>query len=128
MMQVEAALAMSDFGIVLELGQTRLHDRASALLADPSRLIVYGASTPAGDTTRSDFILNQLTSTSYSYSSASGVGSATSPYKGTLLGFTQQFTSVITDKVPSWPGGKYDAARNKGWYEKVATNIDPNAK
>jgi len=40
----------------------------------------------------------------------------------------QQFTSVITDKVPSWPGGKYDAARNKGWYEKVATNIDPNAK
>lgn len=31
----KAALAMSDFGIVLELGQTRLHDRASALLADP---------------------------------------------------------------------------------------------
>lgn len=66
----------------------------SALLADPSRLIVYGASTSAGDTTRSDFILKQLTSTSYSYSSSTGIGSATSPYKGTLLGFTQQFTSM----------------------------------
>jgi branched-chain amino acid transport system ATP-binding protein len=31
----KAALAMSDFGLVLELGQTRLQDRASALLADP---------------------------------------------------------------------------------------------
>ena len=31
----KAALAMSDYGLVLELGQTRMHDRASALLADP---------------------------------------------------------------------------------------------
>lgn len=31
----KAALAMSDDGLVLELGQTRMHDRASALLADP---------------------------------------------------------------------------------------------
>ena len=30
-----AALAMSDFGLVLELGQTRMHDRADALLSDP---------------------------------------------------------------------------------------------
>ncbi len=35
----------------------------------------------------------------------------------------QQFNSVITDNVPTWPGGKWDAERNKGWYEKVATNI-----
>ena len=31
----KAALAMSDYGLVLELGQTRMHDRASTLLADP---------------------------------------------------------------------------------------------
>lgn len=37
----------------------------------------------------------------------------------------QQYNSVVTDKVPSWPGGKWDAERNKGWYEKVATNIKP---
>lgn len=35
----------------------------------------------------------------------------------------QQYTSVITTNVPIWPGGKWDAERNKGWYEKVATNI-----
>ncbi len=31
----KAALAMSDYGIVLELGQTRMHDKASNLLVDP---------------------------------------------------------------------------------------------
>ena len=31
----KAALAMSDFGLVLELGQTRMHDKASRLLKDP---------------------------------------------------------------------------------------------
>ena len=41
----KAALAMSDYGLVLELGQTRLHDRAEALLADPrvGRLFLGGA-------------------------------------------------------------------------------------
>ncbi len=37
-----------------------------------------------------------------------------------------QFNSVITENVPFWPGGAYGAARNKGWYEKVATNIKPD--
>lgn len=31
----KAALAMSDYGIVLELGQTRMHDKASELLNNP---------------------------------------------------------------------------------------------
>ncbi|MCP1198335.1 ABC transporter ATP-binding protein [Notoacmeibacter sp. MSK16QG-6] len=31
----KAALAMSDYGIVLELGQTRMHDKADILLNDP---------------------------------------------------------------------------------------------
>ncbi|MBX5009294.1 ABC transporter ATP-binding protein [Rhizobium lentis] len=31
----KSALAMSDYGLVLELGQTRMHDKATALLADP---------------------------------------------------------------------------------------------
>ncbi len=30
-----AALAISDYGLVLELGQTRMHDRAETILADP---------------------------------------------------------------------------------------------
>jgi branched-chain amino acid transport system ATP-binding protein len=41
----KAALAMSDYGLVLELGQTRLHDRADNLLADPrvGRLFLGGS-------------------------------------------------------------------------------------
>jgi flagellar hook-associated protein 1 FlgK len=68
----------------------------AGLLADSSRLIAYSTSpaTPAGDTTRSDFILSQLTSSTYSYSAATGVGSNASPYKGTLLSYTQQFTNM----------------------------------
>lgn len=68
----------------------------TALIGDPSRLIVYSTSpqTPAGDTTRSDFILSQLTAGSFYYSPQTGIGSTTSPFKGTLLDFTQQFTSA----------------------------------
>jgi len=39
----------------------------------------------------------------------------------------EQFNSVITDNVPLWPGGDYDPPRIQGWYENVATNIDPNS-
>jgi len=41
----KVALAMSDFGIVLELGQTRMHDRAQALLDNPKvgQLFLGGA-------------------------------------------------------------------------------------
>jgi branched-chain amino acid transport system ATP-binding protein len=40
----KAALAMSDYGLVLELGQARMHDRADKLLADPrvGRLFLGG--------------------------------------------------------------------------------------
>lgn len=70
-----------------------------ALLADPSRLIVYSTSpqTASGDTTRSDYILSQLTNASYTYSPQTGIGTAASPFKGTLLSFTQQFTSMQGD-------------------------------
>jgi flagellar hook-associated protein 1 FlgK len=61
---------------------------------DPSKLVLMSASTAAGDTTRPDFIYQQLTSGSYYYSPKSGLGTANSPFKGTLLNFTQQFTSA----------------------------------
>lgn len=38
-----------------------------------------------------------------------------------------QFTDVITDTVPTWPGGDYGAAMVEGWYNNVATNIDRNS-
>jgi flagellar hook-associated protein 1 FlgK len=68
----------------------------SALLGDPSKLTVYNTSptTPAGDTTRADFIYLQLTSGSFTYSSQAGLGSAATPFKGTIPGFMQQFLSL----------------------------------
>jgi putative spermidine/putrescine transport system substrate-binding protein len=35
----------------------------------------------------------------------------------------QQYNSVIAKSVPNWPGGKWGAELNKGWYDNVATNI-----
>jgi flagellar hook-associated protein 1 FlgK len=61
---------------------------------DPSKLVLMSSSTAAGDTTRPDFIYQQLTSGSYYYSPKSGLGTTNSPFKGTLLNFTQQFTSA----------------------------------
>jgi flagellar hook-associated protein 1 len=66
----------------------------NALVADPSNLVLYSATTAAGDTTRSDFVLSQLTTARFQYSPASGVGSASAPFKGTLLSYMQQFISA----------------------------------
>jgi flagellar hook-associated protein 1 FlgK len=67
----------------------------AALLADPSKLTVYNTSplTNAGDTTRSDFLYSQLTSGTFTYSPQTGLGTAASPFKGTLTSFMQQFLS-----------------------------------
>jgi flagellar hook-associated protein 1 len=67
----------------------------SALLSNPQDLSVYSTSpvTPAGDTTRSDFLYSQLTSGSFSYSPQTGLGSSSSPFTGTITNYMQQFLS-----------------------------------
>jgi flagellar hook-associated protein 1 FlgK len=67
----------------------------AALVADPSRLTVYSTSplTQAGDTTRSDFMYSQLTTGTFAYSPQTGLGTAATPFKGTLTAFMQQFLS-----------------------------------
>lgn len=69
----------------------------NALISDPSRLVVYSTSPPtaAGDTARSDFILSQLTTSSYNYvAGQTGIGSTIAPFKGTLTSYIQQFASI----------------------------------
>lgn len=53
----------------------------TSLAADPTRLSVYSTSpvTPAGDTTRSDYLYSQLTTAVFSYSPQTGLGSASQP-------------------------------------------------
>jgi flagellar hook-associated protein 1 len=70
-----------------------------ALIADPSRLVIYNTNpmTPSGDTTRSDFILSQLNNSTQMYSADTGVGSAKTPFKGTIVSYMQQFTAMQGD-------------------------------
>ena len=84
----------------------------TALLGDPSRTIVYSTNplTAAGDTTRSDFILTQLSTGSYRYSPQTGIGTTGAPFTGTLTNFAKQFisqqgeTAINTDHVARGPG------------------------
>ncbi len=38
----------------------------------------------------------------------------------------QEFNSVVTDTVPIFPGGEWDAAMVDGWYSRVATGLSPD--
>jgi len=68
----------------------------SSLVTDPTRLSVYSTSpvTPAGDTTRSDYLYSQLTTAVYSYSPQTGLGSSSQPFTGNISNYLQQFLSV----------------------------------
>ena len=55
----------------------------------------------AGDTTRSDFLYTQLTSGLFSYSPQTGLGSRTSPLKGTLPNYIQQFLNLQANAADS---------------------------
>src|SRR4029077_7773569 len=88
------------------LQQTGLAGRISvnsALVSDPSKFVVYNTSplTTAGDTTRSDFLYSQLTSGLFTYSPQTGLGSRTSPLKGTLPNYLQQFLSLQSNAAAS---------------------------
>lgn len=65
-----------------------------ALLADPSRLVAYQSGTATGDPLRPNFILDRITNGSQTYAPQSGVGSATSPFSGSLSSFLRQVISV----------------------------------
>jgi flagellar hook-associated protein 1 FlgK len=64
-----------------------------ALVASPGSLIAYASTTTAGDSTRPNFLLNQLSDASPTYSPATGIGSAQAPYSGTLSDYISQVIS-----------------------------------
>jgi flagellar hook-associated protein 1 FlgK len=67
-----------------------------ALLANPSRLVVYSTSpqTDSADGLRPNFIFNQLTQASLSFSPESGIGSTATPYTGPISSFMRQMLSI----------------------------------
>jgi flagellar hook-associated protein 1 FlgK len=75
----------------------------AALVADPSKLTVYNTSplTNAGDTTRPDYLYSKLTTGTFTYSPQTGLGTAATPFKGTLSGYMQQFLSLQSNASTS---------------------------
>jgi len=64
-----------------------------ALVASPSNLVAYAANTASGDSTRPNFILNQLTNAALTYSPSTGIGSTSTPFSGTLTDYMSQIVS-----------------------------------
>jgi flagellar hook-associated protein 1 len=64
-----------------------------ALVSSSASLVAYSATTASGDATRPNFILSQMTNASVSFSPATGVGSTTQPYTGTLTDYLSQVVS-----------------------------------
>jgi flagellar hook-associated protein 1 FlgK len=66
-----------------------------ALLADPSRLVVYQTSplTAAADPTRPNFLLNRLTNGILDFDPRAGVGTASAPFSGSLQSYMRQMIS-----------------------------------
>jgi flagellar hook-associated protein 1 FlgK len=83
------AAGSQDIGLAGRIGVN------SALLANPAALVGYQTSpaTAVGDPTRPNFLLNQLTNATFSYSPTTGIGSVTNPFGGTLSDFMSQVTS-----------------------------------
>lgn len=67
----------------------------SALLADPSRLVVFQTSplTNSGDATRPNFLYDRLTSAILDFTPQSGIGTLEAPFSGSLSSFVRQVMS-----------------------------------
>lgn len=66
----------------------------SALAADPSKLVTYASGVSAGDGTRPDFLLDQLTQATKQFSPATGIGNAETPFTGSITTFLRQVVST----------------------------------
>jgi flagellar hook-associated protein 1 FlgK len=86
----------------------------STLLGDPSKLVLYAPGTATGDPTRPNFIYNQLTGASLTFSPQSGLGTASTPFAGSLPAYLQQ--------VLSMQGGAAANAQNLAQGQDVVVN------
>jgi flagellar hook-associated protein 1 FlgK len=65
----------------------------AAVAAAPASLVAYAANTAAGDPTRPNFLLSQLTGATLTYAPTTGIGSAQQPFSGTLSDYMSAFVS-----------------------------------
>jgi flagellar hook-associated protein 1 FlgK len=86
----------------------------SALVADSSKLVVYQTGTAAGDSTRPNFIYQQLAGSALQFSPDTGIGTPSAPFSGTLTTYLRQ--------VISQQGEAADAANNLKQGQDVVLN------
>jgi flagellar hook-associated protein 1 FlgK len=65
----------------------------AALLADPSKLVIYDSNVEAGDATRPEFLYQKIVSGTQAFAPNSGIGLESAPYTGTLGEFLGQVLS-----------------------------------
>lgn len=73
----------------------------SALLADPSKLVLYATGTETGDPTRPNLIFDRLTSAVSAFSPDTGLGNASTPYNGTVGNYLRQVLSMQGEAASS---------------------------
>jgi flagellar hook-associated protein 1 FlgK len=66
----------------------------AAIIADDTSLVIYGAGVQIGDDTRPQALLARLSDSSRTYSAQSGIGSATTPFNGSIDSFARRIVSV----------------------------------
>jgi flagellar hook-associated protein 1 FlgK len=69
----------------------------SALIADPTKLVAYAAGISAGDSTRPNFMYQQLTAAQMTFSPDTGVGGAPDPFSGSITTFLRQAMTQQAD-------------------------------
>ena len=108
-----AARAPADGYVLLMVSAA--HTINPAMASDPSRLVVYQTlptQTPAGDSTRAQLMLDRLTTTSRTFPSSTGIGSAGARYSGSIASFAQ--------RVVEHRGAEAESARQLDTGQNVA--------
>jgi flagellar hook-associated protein 1 FlgK len=66
----------------------------SQIAADPSSLEQYASNTTSGDSTRPNFLYQQMTGSSLLFPPSAGIGTAATPFSGSISAYVQQMISV----------------------------------
>lgn len=85
-----------------------------ALAADPAALVRYASGVASGDSTRPDFLYQQLGAATQTYPSGTGIGTEASPFSGSMTTYLRQVISL--------QGQKAEAASNLKQGQDVVQN------
>ena len=100
-----------------------------ALLADPAKLIAYAPGVAAGDTTRPEFLVAQLTGATQVFPPRAALGGAAAPYRAPLPAYIGQMIASQGQAAASAASlkegqGVVVSALSQRWSDTAGVNID----